>query len=448
MDWEGVTTVEVQSTAGVWVDITDRVRFKRSDFSGQRGRANETDQIGSGTLTLALDNASGIFTPGVASAALALTLGMPIRVTDVIGCRSFRWFTGTLEMPDSVEQLEGVDNLITVTAVDRKQLVDNGRTFISTLAEHVTAAGGTDLVAYWTLGEESSEKAARGLKGTEPTLRYALSNFLSVGNVDGPPGDDLKAPQFRDAGTGSPNEPVADGTWETANRINITSGDTITIAAWIKPESPALGSSVLVDALQFDGAGTIFIGVDHTFAPGFPRWNVGAFISGWGPIAGVAGPQAAVGSWSLVALRFGLHDLQDFWVGTTAMRVPFGAGAPASAYLDRIKLSPLTHWPGSVAHVQIYRNYTYEQHLAQVRQGFEGLAGQRPDERIATILGYVAGSTPRALDEGSTYMQRARLAGRKPGQLIDEAVATERGRLFVDGNGVTTFHSRVRAYNL
>lgn len=446
MNWEDAVRVEIQSAIGVWVDVTDLVRFSRSDLAGGRGRSTELDQIGPGSLRLALDNSSGIFTPGVASAALSITLAMPIRVVDVIGYRRFPWFTGTLEMPDSVEQLEGVDNLISVTAVDRKQLLDGGRTFVSTLTEHISAAGGTDLVAHWTLGETADERAARGLRGPEPALQYASSNWVTLGSAAGPPGDDLRAPVFVDAGAGSPNNPVADGTWETANRVNIASSDTITIAAWINPGVPT-GAGLLVDALQFTGSGTIFIGVDHSIAAG-PRWNVGADFSGWGPLAGVGGPPASIGAWTLVALRFGLRDAQDLWVGTATSTLSFGGGAPASGFINNLTLSPLTHWPGSIAHVQIYRNYTRAQHLLQVQQGFEGLAGQRTDERIATILGYVTGSPPAVLDEGSTYMQRATLAGRKPGQLIDDAVATERGRLFVDGDGTTTFHSRVRAYNL
>jgi hypothetical protein len=150
-------------------------------------------------------------------------------------------------------------------------------------------------------------------------------------------------------------------------------------------------------------------------------------------------------------LRFGLRDLQDLWVGAATASLSFGGGAPASSFFEALRLSPLTHWSGSIGHIQIYLNgYTYAQHLEQFRQGYQGLAYQRTDERIATVLRYASPTVaiPSALDEGSTFMQQASLAGRKPGNVIDEAVATERGRFFIDDQGISTFHSRVRSYNL
>jgi len=443
------TRVEIRNAAGDWVDVTVYVRPNRVEVRSTRGRDTELDRTGvPGQLTMGLDNASGIFTPGLSTAPLQITLGMPVRVTDVIGYKSFRWFTGTFEMPDTVEDLEGVDNVIVVTAVDRKQLLDNGRTFISTLSEQVRYTGGSNLVAFWPLGEASTEVAAVGVQGTEPPLAYSTSDFVSVGSGVGPPGDELRVPVFVDAGVATPNSPMASGTWETANRINLTSTDTVTIAVWVRPDTAAAGITT-VDLLKFSGTGDVFLGLDYTAV--LPVWNAGAVIGGWGPIAGVAGPAGSVGSWTLVALRFGLRDLQDLWVGTATASLSFGGGAPGSAFFNTLQLSPLTHWSGLIGQVQIYLNgYTYAQHLEQLRQGFQGLAYQRTDERIATILRYASPTTaiPAALDEGATFMQQASLAGRKPGDLLDEAVATERGRLFVDPAGITRFHARTRAYNL
>jgi len=337
---------------------------------------------------------------------------------------------------------------------DRKQLLDNGRTFISTLAEHIMYEGRNTLRAYYPLNETAGEPQFGGRVGTEPPLSVDNPKLVALAAQAMAPGDDLSVPVFSDAPvTASTVTDVAQGAWETANFINFTSSETVTIVAWIRPAVPA--ALVLVDAFQFDGGGSLFFGVDWTL--GAPKWNFGATVAGWGPIAGVTtntGPNVDV--WTLVAWRFKLQDQQEIWINRTVETLSFGGGAPASSNITRLSLSPFSRWAGSIAHLQVHvsngsDDYTYARHLAQLEIGHEGMVYDRTDERIATIISYASPyvTIPTVLDEGTTFMRRASLAGKKPGQAIDEAVDTERGRFVVTGDGVARFHNRIRThYNL
>src|SRR5216110_3317512 len=109
-----------------WVDITSWVRFRRTELSESSGRSTELEGIGPGRMTFANDNPGGQFTPGSAAASLALTLGMPIKLVEQIGYKSFGLWQGVLQLPETSEALEGVDNLVVVTAVDGKEILDNG----------------------------------------------------------------------------------------------------------------------------------------------------------------------------------------------------------------------------------------------------------------------------------------------------------------------------------
>lgn len=445
--------VFVQKATGGVVEITDYVRYRRVDLEASAGRSTELDESKApGTLTLGLDNSDGTFTPGRSGSSVQLTLGMPVWITETLGYRTFPIFSGFLELPDVVENLQGVDNLINLTAVDRKQLLDNGRTLISTLAEHIRYEGRGTLSAYYVLDEAAGERLFRGQLGTEPPMSVDVPQRVTLSAQAMTPGDDISAPVFSGAPVGANDiTPVAFGRWDPANVINFTSSQTVTIVAWLRPTPPV--ENILFDGYQLDGGGSLFFGINGANG----QWNIGASVAGWGPIGGVDAPSSAtLNVWTLVAWRFKLQDTQELWINRTVHSLSFGAGAPASSSISQVSLSSESRWCGSIAHLQIYvssgaSDYTYAQHLAQLDMAQQGAVFDRTDERIARILRYASpnAAVPVRLDEGTTYMQRASMRGRKPGQLIDDAVDTEVGRLYVDGAGTLQFHNRVRAhYNL
>lgn len=449
------THVEVQNAAGVWVDITIYVRPTRTDVGSTRGRDTELDRTGvPGRLAMGIDNASGIFTPGNVTADLQITLGMPIRVIDVIGYKSFRWFTGTLEMPDTVEDLEGVDNIIVVTAVDRKQLLDNGRAFVSTLTEYIKYTHRSTLIGHWPCndsGDQCNSLITTQLPLTQETAYTTATGFpalplVQYANKAGPSGDDTSYPTFTVGGdgvTGLTHGRLAD---RTLSGVTLSS-TYLAVSLWVYVGSVATYTNQTL--VMRDNAFVQDIILSYTVSGG--AW-IAAVENATGTGTVSAGAVKA-GAWQFITVRLNLGGSGlELWVDSDATTGSFTGSF--SGQFDSVVLDCYTS-DSSTAQLQIHQfstssSYDRTAHLAQAAQGRDGLVYQTPGERIATVLQYASPTTaiPSALDAGSTYMARAQLAGKTPGQALDEAVATEVGRLFVDGDGITKFHSRVRAYNL
>jgi hypothetical protein len=466
VEWVDTTRVRLLSAAGVWTDITRYLRFTRADFRVFRGRANEQDAMAPGTLTLGLDNASGLFTPGVASAALSLTLGMPIQVVDTIGYRTFPIFTGTLEMPDSTEVLQGYDNVITVAAVDRKQLLDNARTFISTLAEHILYHGGTALVGYWPMLDEglpfgNVTATSQPPMGVTTTIFGGVASATTTGAAKitprggtGPRGDDGRPALIETSKWSSPAQTAA-GVGLTSNATAVIHpGQVVTLAAWYTPQINVVDP--FVECLGIlAGTSTDYLQFGLIFDTTTTIWTA-TVGSGAGPSGtmNIIAPLSAISAPFPIAIRYGYSpSVFEVWMNATRWVGALSGSAPVDDTTVFTVSLLQGRLEGSVGHAQLYAgaagDFDFTAWQAQIAAAGDGLSGQRTDERIRTILTYASSTAiPAVLDEGSTYMQRASLAGRRPGQLIDDAVATERGRFFVDGAGIATFHARTRAYNL
>jgi len=78
---------------------------------------------------------------------------MRVRLRETIGYRSFTHFDGNMLQPDLTIQTAGIDQVVALAATDRIGRLQNGRKFISTLAEYIVYNGGSTLKAYWPLDE-------------------------------------------------------------------------------------------------------------------------------------------------------------------------------------------------------------------------------------------------------------------------------------------------------
>jgi hypothetical protein len=471
MAWVDRTRVLIYKSSA-WVDITTHVRFKRVPVSATAGRATELEQIGPGRLTVGIDNAGGQFTPGSSFASLELTLGMPIQLVEQIGYRSFPLLRGAVQLPETSEALEGVDNLVVITAVDGKELLDNGRTFVSTLAEYVMAT--STLVHYYPLNETGKgpfrDLAGDGTPMAASLNRSSLANSgvrapaYTAGAGPAAPGDDLRGVLFTPdqstaAGLGFPQ--FASGyEFHASNLTGVELGadELLTFVLWVgitdADDDQTLLSGNLIDA-TFSQQSTFIVnrymfhpsaganaGLLHvTLFNSFGGSLDGGSVSTSLPFRTTGGSVMPVG----VQLSYSPNTLK-LWLG----KDEFVSAAPTGTannpqYLDSLIVGA---FGGAASHVQVHVGpYGQADFIAQHQMGLEGLAGQRTDERVATVLSY-AGSPPTRLDQGVTYMQATNLGGRKPGDLIDEATAAEQGRFFFDGEGVATFHSRDRIYNV
>jgi hypothetical protein len=475
--------VRVQKADGTIVDISEDVRtIERAEPIGsRRGRQNETDTIQPGNLQITIDNSSGNYTPGRSTASCELTLNMPVFVDEGLGYRTFPVFTGLLQVPETVEQMEGVDNLITVTAVDRQQALAGGKKFISTLAEYILSDPTGTLLHFYPLTEAAApfrDVVGDGAPFEPETTRSSLAGpntgpgtYTPNGGVQAS-GDDVRGVAFEPATStagGLGFGQLASGymlsaTFATAadpsGAVQVAAGEPLTLIAWVSLtdefDDQVVISFGLADSIQLPTQVTtatlsrviryVTAGADAGLLQGRTIDAIG------GGMAGVASsPYLYPGTGGGIVpiamqVTHGPNSIR-VWIGNNEYVDAAPTGALASPqYVDGFTLGPIT---GSLTHFQVHvGSYARTDYLAQWRAGQEGLAGQRTDERIATILSYAAGDFPHRLDEGSTFMQPARLAGLTPGQAIDTAVTTERGRFFIAADGVSVFHARTRAYNL
>ena len=310
---------------------------------------------------------------------------------------------------------------------------------------------------------------------TESSLANPMTTgqgeYTLAGGVEAP-GDDLRGVAFEPAtstsgGLGFPQMARAymlSSTFATATdpsgAIEVPAGEPLTLIAWVNMPDEFDTQDVftfgLVDSIPLQTQVTsVFLqrvvrhataGADLGLLEGFAIDAIGGGMSGTANSPSIfAGTQTSSVPFAL-QITHGPNDIK-VWVGNSEFTGSTPTGTLTSPqYVDGFYLGQLT---GSIAHFQVHVGaYSREDFLAQYEAGQEGLAGQRTDERIATILGYAAGDNPHQLDEGSTFMQGARLAGKTPGQAIDTAVTTERGRFFIGPDGVSRFHARTRAYNL
>lgn len=452
-----------------WVDITDFVRFTRVPAGASTGRSTEREVIGPGSMTLGIDNVGGEFTPGSSTASLELTLGMPIQLAEQIGYRLFPLWAGMLQLPETSESLEGVDNIVVVTAVDGKELLDNGRTFVSTLAEHIMAT--PTLVNYYPLNED--RQPFRDIVGDGTPLAPTLdTSSVILSGVRAPsytpmggpaaPGDDLHGilfvpDQSTAGGFGFPS--FASG-YGIAGGLPVTidTAEKLTLVMWVSITDADDYQFILTCGMSDAGftqdtliqlqrqiyhtsagadAGILHATLINQFGGSLDAGDAATVL----PFRNTGGSVIPVG----IQITYTPNTLK-LWLG----RDEFVSAAPTGTANSPQNLNSFQvgAFGGSLSHFQVHLGeFTFDDFKAQYAMGLNGLEGQRTDERVATILSY-AGSPPADLDLGSTYMQATNLGGRKPGELIDEATTTEQGRFFFNGEGRAQFHSRVRVYNV
>lgn len=446
MTWSSRAYTRIVATLnGVPTDITEYVLTVGSlgeRLSSFRGRQTQLSGMNPSTFSMRLKNMDHRFTPGNASSPYFpyWRMGVPILWTETIGARTFTHFDGFIEIPEmsltfqTAEDPSVNDSTVTVNAVDTLTWLGRQQPFLSTLAGHILWAGGTDLAAYWPLGEASGSKAALP-QPIGSTSTYALrpdfnaGPFIEFGTSTSVTADDMPTMLFT---------PNADGEYV---RLTVASDVSPPVAKslsiWVMPDA------TLVDAIVF----TVSRASSYSLAIGTDAnglWT--GDVSNIATIATVTSSQAAApGVWQLVTVTVEASSI-NIYVNrfSDSASLPFGGATPT---FNRVWVSGAS---GNVADAQMYTSaIANTQHLAQFEAGVFGLERQTTGERIRTILGYagIAESAMDAIDTGSSFMSAASLAGKTPLAAMEESSTTEQGRLFSAGNGSITFHDRHRIYD-
>lgn len=197
-----VCQLEIEFTAGVWTDVTDRLAYRISAVRVRQGRPTEYDDVAAGSLSCALFNDDGALMPD--------NQGSPWWPNVVAGKR-IRWrmtksevtytrFVGWIQAitPD-FPSASTIGAVVSITATDALGLLAQ-RILRSNHTEHLLALarlGGSDVEAYEAVGKTSGFVAVMTnfsgdvLKSegtafyntTDATLSFASDSDVSIGDV-------------------------------------------------------------------------------------------------------------------------------------------------------------------------------------------------------------------------------------------------------------------------
>ena len=409
--------------------------------------------------------------------------GVPLRYSESLGARTFAWPDMWVEIPETSLTFEdpadttNTDRVLSITCVDLLTRFNRAPRFISNIGAHVLSL--PSLLAYYPLGEPDGAKNALPAVGVDlpplPARMFggdfgpAADRTVFFGAGDVPPGDDSSSCRFTwttlgDSGLlgGNAGGPIVA---MLAEPVTISTGQFVTIMAWCQLELLPLPITALQEIISFQsssggGFGVLNLSVDFgTAAPVAPGpWHVAFANATWGSNVAQSGA-AAVGRIAFVGARMQLGATQELWLDDTITTATFGGSPPASMTFDWMRIG--AGWNGSISHVQVYVGSdapTHADFLAQRELGLNGFAGQTVDERIRTIANFTGlvndplhGADHAGgrldLEESDSVMPKAAFAGRRPGELAQEAAATGGGLLFTRDHQLV-YQDRKHRFNL
>lgn len=458
--WDNRLTFEVSSAppeaAPVWVDLTLRIRDQVQSVEVGIGRQNDLDQVEPSSITVLLDNSDDALTFGNTTSPYYPWWGpgLRCRLRETVAGTAMDRFTGFIQMPEETIVTAGIEQRVSLTAVDRLGRLAAGKAFISTLGAHIQGGPlrNAALKAYCPLLDAS--QPFTNTVGAPVTGSFSIGNLPPVtrapsfGYRAGPqiPGDDMNSlamlQGFNDI------VPVSTPSITVNLAESVPVGQVVTVVAWIYRE-PANTSSELPLLLSIDSD---FVVVNYTpgISSGPNHWEL-LYVGDGSLVDSTEGSANATNRWYLLGFQWGYNpNTLKLWVDdqqyTGTITTP-----PASATVTQLTLEA----SGAAAHLQCYVGvpgaFGFADFLAQRQIGLYGLERQTTGDRIRTILGYAGLNNDdfaNTVDPGCSVMQRARLAGKTPLDAMREAETTEQGLLYTDGSGRVVFADRRTIYNV
>ena len=294
--------------------------------------------------------------------------------------------------------------------------------------------------AYFALGEPSGSTTAgdvsKNAVGFLTATQVGTGGTLTFGTNTGPPTDAMSAPAFAPA--------------DVSNGLNLVKSGLSLNPGGIFPTSATFEASILSTVtsrgvLRATGSG----GYAELSINGTGKLQIAAFDGGTTTTAASAG------------------SVNDGATHNVAMVV---TQTLVTAYLDGVSVATLTPtwvyvplftqltvggvvgslFAGTISHVAAFGSALTAARLLVHRAACTtGFSGERSDQRIARLAGY-AGILPAEmnLEVGlSTSIAHVDITGAAPLQAMQDVAATEGGVLFVDSEGLLTFHARSHRYN-
>ncbi|MFG3418749.1 hypothetical protein [Micromonospora sp. NPDC048063] len=455
-----VSSADPDAAIPVWVNLTSRVRTTGTGarpLQIRRGAGSERDDIQPSTLTAQLENTDHWLTPDNPMSPYAgwWGQGRKCRVVETANGVDYIRFTGflkPLDLPDWAEP--GVEQIVTVSAVDWLGRLDRAPAFAGTLGEHVRTAGGP-LVEHFPLDDSYPHMSSKTLAtltryvyGFQESVAQEPEDLIRATSLAGPPGDDQSYPQWDPVGhvTGF----LAQARLRSPINVPVGASDVVAVSAWLYRQPDEVndysGPILTVGDAQSLSGGLIIndLRTGNSVA--------GTVYSGASDVDVLVGRRLESDVWRLVTVRYDMTSgAVDVWLGSDAAASGFMA-PPAPFTLTEAWVG--LEWVGSIAHVQVRvgppaTTMTRAMHLAQYAHGYRGLHRQTVAERITTLAGYAGvPAADLSIDAGaSTPMQRARLARQKPASAMRSAASAEGGaRLFTRGSGEIRLRPRQARY--
>jgi hypothetical protein len=435
--------------APVWVDITQWVDLAVGIQIQSHGRPDELASVQPTQCTIPLINDDARFTSdNVASPYYPnLKIRKKIRVyyDDGVNPRAYL-FTGYVEeWPVEWPNASVNNSAAVVTAVDRFKRLGVVNSLRSVLEQEILA---DHPAAYYTLGEPSGSLTAGDtskdvVNALITATQFGTGGAINFGAGTGPGNDGLSAAVFApvdvlngqflsgqtpssfDSPTGATLEAFINtppGTKGTVVRIQSALDNYLEIALAFGDGSVMLKRNTNggIFAISNSGIPSVSDGQTHHVA-------ITADVTGGHIIIYVDGNAAATASGGLTPIA--------------ATSIMIGGASPGADYgcLN-----------GTISHVAVFRSVlSAARILAHAQAGLTGFAGERSDQRIARIAGYIGIPTgEQSLDTGlSTSIASVPISGLAPLQAMQDVADTEGGLLFMAGDGTLTFQSRAHRYN-
>ncbi len=425
----------------VWEDVTSRT-YLSAGVSISRGRGDEFDAPQPGECELTFDNVDGLFTPGHPSAHAGLRPGVRVRVRYGTSYPRFdgfiegwpvRWPTGgdsecwvTVKAYDLLSRLGRMPPL---RSVIEQTILPSSPAWYFPLAEPDGSTSAGDVI-----GSGSTVSVQPGPRAGDDTTGPGAITF---GQATGPATDGRSAPEFAPASdliglflegevpvvTGSPTV-AATFCAKAANPlaeqsiVKLTDGYREGLELWVMTDGRLLGCVYAPWAGSRVGivmSSTSVVGETHTAA------------LSWTSTAGT----------STVTLTLdGSVVGTNTFSGTPGLlrQLRIGGGEGGGLYA------------GSISHVLGWSTPPSTAILADYwLASSTGFAGERSDQRIARILGWVGiPSGWLSLDVGSVAVGHVDPTGKKPLELVQDMAKAEGGPLFMDATGLVRLHARNR----
>jgi hypothetical protein len=426
-----------------FIDVTADVDTVKGPINAGIGDTAETsDQPGHMAITL--NNLNHKYSPGNPLSTMALQTGLPIRLIETIGPFTFQLHNGTIEFPEITDLAFPVrDQQITVLSVDQLSRWERSQTFVSTLGAQIVYVGSTKLLGYWPCNDPSgsTQIGSIGVAGPLSVSRTgaAPASLLALSQVAGPAGEDTSFLTLSPSSLGG----AVTLTGTTSTFVNFASFAEVTVAFWMRGTG-AVSSTLIVrnDALT----------TSVTFTATTTQWQV-AVVTPGGSTTVVSTAVATPDRWQMASVRINnTTGAVDLYVDAIYVSGTLGAGTATGAFDTTILQA--TGATTAYGHVQVYGGAagTWSQtiHAAQYQMGLAGLERQTTGARVRTIATYagLALGQLAGIDDGCSVMSRALLSGKTIADAMYECRDTERGRLFIAGDGTLTFHDRRTVLNV